>query len=156
VKRVRVRINLAALKRIKVHEYATRFLLGGILTVITGWIASTHGPVIGGLFLSFPAIFPASATLLEKHEREKRQRAGISHTIRGRLAAAIDARGTALGSLGMVCFAVTAWRLLPDHSAAWVLPAALVIWLTVSVICWRARELSIDLFAWLRRDGSTR
>ena len=35
------------------------------------------GPGIGGLFLAFPAIFPASATLVEKHEKQKKNRAGI-------------------------------------------------------------------------------
>jgi hypothetical protein len=36
------------------------------MTAIPGWIASKYGPVVGGLFLAFPAIFPASATLVEK------------------------------------------------------------------------------------------
>jgi hypothetical protein len=30
------------------------------------------GPRVGGLFLAFPAIFPASATLVEKHEKQKK------------------------------------------------------------------------------------
>jgi hypothetical protein len=36
----------------------------------------------------FPAIFPASATLVEKHEREKKRKAGIVNTARSRQAAA--------------------------------------------------------------------
>jgi len=28
---------------------------------------------IGGLFLAFPAILPASATLIERHEKEKKE-----------------------------------------------------------------------------------
>lgn len=58
------------------------------------------GPVFGGLFLAFPAIFPASATLLEKHERDKKRKAGIASTVRGRLAAALDARGAVMGAFG--------------------------------------------------------
>jgi hypothetical protein len=116
------------------------------------WIAGDYGPVIGGLFLAFPVIFPAGATLLEKHEREKKQRAGIPQTIRGRLAAAIDARGAALGSLGMAGFAFTVWKLLPRYPTVWVLPIALTNWLIVAVIAWRGRELLIDLPAWLRRQ----
>src|SRR5258705_113842 len=81
---MRIRLNLAALKQIKWHEYLTRFLLGGAITVITGLVAKHFGPVIGGLFLAFPAIFPSGATLIEKNEREKKHRAGISHTMRGR------------------------------------------------------------------------
>jgi hypothetical protein len=34
---------------------------------VVGLIAARFGPVVGGLFLAFPAIFPASATLIEKH-----------------------------------------------------------------------------------------
>ena len=30
------------------------------------------------LFLAFPAIFPASATLIEKHEKEKKEREGYA------------------------------------------------------------------------------
>jgi hypothetical protein len=37
--------------------------MGGLVTVITGIVAKNWGPVIGGLFLAFPAIFPASATI---------------------------------------------------------------------------------------------
>jgi hypothetical protein len=89
---MRIKISLASLKGIKWHEFLTRFLLGGSVTVATGLIAAHFGPVIGGLFLAFPAILPAGATLIEKHERDKKRAAGIPHTIRGRLAAALDAR----------------------------------------------------------------
>ena len=43
----------------------------------TGIIAKKFGPGMGGLFLAFPAIFPARATLVEKHEKEKKQQAGM-------------------------------------------------------------------------------
>jgi len=98
---MRIRINLASLKQTLWHEYLTRFLLGGAITVTTGLIAKHFGPVIGGLFLAFPAIFPSGATLIEKHERDKKRRAGIPQTIRGRLAAALDARGAAMGTLAL-------------------------------------------------------
>ena len=39
-------------------------------------IARKFGPLMGGLFLAFPAIFPAGATLIKKHEKEKKDRAG--------------------------------------------------------------------------------
>jgi FAD dependent oxidoreductase/Protein of unknown function (DUF3147) len=48
------------------HEYLIRFVLGGLVTAATGAIASEFGPETGGLFLAFPAIFCASATLIEK------------------------------------------------------------------------------------------
>ena len=38
------------------------FFFGGLITAVAGVIAQRFGPIIGGLFLAFPAIFPASAT----------------------------------------------------------------------------------------------
>jgi hypothetical protein len=64
-----VKLKLSALAEGHWYEYAVRFVLGGAVTMLAGWIATEWGPVIGGLFLAFPAIFPASATLVEKHER---------------------------------------------------------------------------------------
>ena len=77
------------------YEYAIRFVLGGAATMFAGWIATEWGPVIGGLFLAFPAIFPASATLVEKHERERKENAGLRGAKRGRDAAALEAAGAA-------------------------------------------------------------
>ena len=64
------------MKETKWYEYAIRFVFGGSITVMAGVIAEKFGPVVGGLFLAFPAIFPASATLVEKHERQKRREMG--------------------------------------------------------------------------------
>jgi hypothetical protein len=137
---MRVRFDISELKETKWYEYAVRFFFGGAITAITGILASHYGPVFGGLFLAFPAIFPASATLVEKHEREKKLRAGITKTIRGREAAALDARGAAIGSIGLVGFALTVWRLAPIWNGAVTLFAALVVWMTVSILIWRLRR----------------
>jgi hypothetical protein len=138
---MRVRINLASLKQIRWHEYLTRFLLGGAITVATGLIAEHFGPVIGGLFLAFPAIFPSGATLIEKHERDKKRSAGIPHTIRGRLAAALDARGAAMGALALAAFGSVIWQLLPRYNAALVFAGAVAAWLTLAILLWRIRKL---------------
>jgi Protein of unknown function (DUF3147) len=69
-----VQLKLSALRETRWYEYLTRFALGGTMTVIAGLIAARFGPIVGGLFLAFPAIFPASATLIEKHVRERRER----------------------------------------------------------------------------------
>jgi hypothetical protein len=66
-----IQLNLSALRKTRWYEYAIRFVLGGAMTVIAGLIAARFGSVVGGLFLAFPAIFPASATLIEKHVRER-------------------------------------------------------------------------------------
>jgi hypothetical protein len=140
---MRIRINLAALEQTQWHDYLTRFLLGGAITVVTGLIAKHFGPVIGGLFLAFPAILPAGATLIEKHEREKKRRAGIPRTIRGRLAAALDARGAAMGSIALAAFGLFVWKLLPLYNAAVILAAALALWLAVAILIWRVRKLHV-------------
>jgi hypothetical protein len=135
-----VKFDLSSLRGVKWHEYLTRFVLGGSVTVITGLIAKEFGPVTGGLFLALPAIFPASATLLEKHERDKKRRAGIAFTLRGRLAAALDARGAAMGAIAMIVFAVLAWRLLPRANAAVSLATAFSSWLILATLIWYVRK----------------
>ena len=133
---MRVHFDISDLKDTKWYELAVRFLFGGAITAITGMLANRYGPVFGGLFLAFPALFPASATLLEKHEREKKTKAGIANTSRGREAAALDARGAAIGSIGLVGFALIAWKLLPISNGAIALFAALVAWAVISVLIW--------------------
>jgi hypothetical protein len=63
-------------------------VLGGAMTVIAGLIAARFGPVIGGLFLAFPTIFSASATLIEKHVRERKEKAGLRRARCGKEGAA--------------------------------------------------------------------
>ena len=72
-----IQVDPSALGQTKWHEYAVRFLFGGLITAIAGIIAKKFGPGVGGLFLAFPAIFPASATLIEKHEKEKKESEGL-------------------------------------------------------------------------------
>ena len=140
-----VKFSLGALKETSAKDYAIRFILGGLVTVVTGLIAKKFGPAVGGLFLAFPAIFPASATLLEKHEREKKQKVGIPVTIRGRLAVALDARGAAMGSLALAAFAGMVWKMLPHASSAKVLGAAFVLWIALATAIWRVRKLHVYL-----------
>ncbi len=137
---MRVQFDISDLKDTKWYEFALRFLFGGTITVIAGALASRYGPVFGGLFLAFPAIFPASTTLLEKHEREKKQKAGIAETARGREAAALDARGAAIGSIGLIGFAFTVWKLAPVRNPALALFAGLVVWTAISILIWRLRR----------------
>jgi Protein of unknown function (DUF3147). len=71
-----VQFKPSALRQTRWYEYLVRFVLGGAMTVVAGLIAARFGPVVGGLFLAFPAIFPASATLIEKHVRQRKEEAG--------------------------------------------------------------------------------
>ena len=78
-----VHAKLAALGQSRWYEYLLRFVLGGVVTVVAGVIADHWGPEVGGLFLAFPAIFCASATLIEKHERQRKTRHGLKGERRG-------------------------------------------------------------------------
>jgi hypothetical protein len=135
-----VRVNPAALKQNKWHEYAVRFLFGGVVTSIAGIIAEKYGPGVGGLFLAFPAIFPASATLIEKHERQRKEKHGVKAANRGRNAAAVDAAGAALGSIGLMFFGAMVWWLAPLLSAGKMLLLATVVWAGVSILAWLIRK----------------
>jgi hypothetical protein len=113
-----VRAKLSALKQGHWYEYLVRFGLGGIATVVAGLVADTWGPAAGGLFLAFPAIFCASATLIEKHERERKKKKGLKGKERGKDAAALDAAGAGLGSIALAVFGAVVWFLATDTAPA--------------------------------------
>jgi hypothetical protein len=134
-----VRVNWPALKQSRWYEYLLRFGLGGVATAIAGLVAQFFGPEAGGVFLAFPAIFGASATLIEKHERERKEKLGLAGQRRGTDAAALDAAGAALGSVGLAAFGLIVWLLAPDLPVA-ALALGSVAWLLVSVSLWRLRR----------------
>jgi hypothetical protein len=137
---MRIQIDPSALKKTKWHEYAVRFVFGGLITAIAGIIAKQYGPVVGGLFLACPAIFPASATLIEKHEEQRKERVGLEGRIRGRQAASVDATGSAIGSVGLLAFAAITWKSLAHHDVWIILLIATIAWLAVSVVLWHIRK----------------
>jgi hypothetical protein len=132
--------KVSALKETKPHEYLIRFVFGGAATVLAGLVAKHFGPGPGGLFLAFPAIFPATATLIEAHERKRMAKIGHDGTNRGRMAASIDAAGAALGCAGLAGFAVVLWLWLPKHNAWLIMIAALAVWMVLSVVLWEIRK----------------
>jgi hypothetical protein len=136
-----VKFQLSALRQTKWYEVIPRIIFGGLATVATGMIAKSYGPVVGGLFLAFPAIFPASATLVEKHEKEKKQRAHIDGVNRARRAVALETRGTAMGSIGLGAFAIVVWQFLSGRPAWLVLTAATLTWLITSLLIWELRRV---------------
>src|SRR5207244_4125545 len=104
----------------KDQEYAWGMLGGAIGLVFysrAGVIGMKFGPVLGGVWLGFPAILPASLTLIEKKE--------------GKEAASVDSIGAILGAIAMIAFAIvvslaaTRWGVVPG------LVAALAVWLVV-------------------------
>jgi len=134
-----VSLDLQALSSTRWHQYAVRFVLGGAITVATGLIARKFGPEIGGLFLAFPAIFPATATLISQRERDKKACYGFDGRKRGRQAASIDAAGAVLGAIGLCCFARGMAGPATLTAGRGSVSAALV-WLGSSMALWWVRK----------------
>jgi hypothetical protein len=126
---MKVELDLSALKSIRWYEDLARFLFGGAVSVIAGVIAQILGPQIGGLFLAFPAILPATLTLIEKHD--------------GRKKAFDDTRGAVLGSLGLAVFAWVVWRASAIDNPALLLTSAAASWLLTSLILFGAASLLV-------------
>jgi MFS family permease len=134
-----VQFKPSALRETHWYEYVIRFGLGGVMTAVAGLIAARFGPVIGGLFLAFPAIFPASATLIEKHVRERKEKAGLPGARRGKEAAALDAVGATLGSFGLAAFGLVIWLMIVQ-SPGWALGIGAASWLAVAMLAWWVRR----------------
>jgi hypothetical protein len=135
-----IRFSPSSLKEGRWYEYLIRFALGGAATVLTGLISSRYGAVIGGVFLALPAIFCASATLIEKHEIRRKREAGLAGERRGQMAAAVDAAGAALGALGMLGFAVGFSMLILRSNTPAAFVGASIAWLTMAVLAWYVRR----------------
>src|SRR5712671_1963386 len=113
---MQIKVDFSTLGQTKWHDYVVRFLFGGLITAVAGIVAKKFGVGIGGLFLAFPAIFPASATLIENHERETKARLGLKGTKRAAQAVSVAAAGASIGSIGLAAFALAVWKTIPNHS----------------------------------------
>jgi hypothetical protein len=132
-----VQFKSSALRQTRWYEYLVRFVLGGTMTVVAGLIAARFGPVVGGLFLAFPAIFPATATLIEKHVRERKEKAGpVGSAARQ---GSGGARCHRLGSFGLAAFGLVIWLMIVQFPA-WALVLAAASWLAVAVLAWQVRR----------------
>jgi hypothetical protein len=109
--------------RQKSFEMALRFAFGGTVTVATQLVARAFGPAVAGLFLAFPAILPATLTLIRKHD--------------GPREAAKDALGGLPGSAALVAFGACVWKGFEESRAPWaVLLAATVLWFATACFLW--------------------
>nr|WP_249792437.1 DUF3147 family protein [Bradyrhizobium sp. BRP22] len=131
-----------------------RFALGGAATVFTGLVSSRYGAVVGGVFLALPAIFCASATLIEKHEIRRKRKAGLAGERRGQMAAAVDAAGAALGALGMLAFAVGFAMLVLRSNILAAFVGASLAWLIIAVLAWYVRRKMRSMRTVQQNSGS--
>lgn len=118
-------IDFGPLRCLSWKEHLLRFVFGGVITVVTGLVAHALGPSVGGLLLAFPAILPATLTLLKDHD--------------GRAKAAEDACGACLGAIGMAAFAFVVWKTARPLAPPLVLLLALLAWTIVSLGAWALR-----------------
>jgi hypothetical protein len=93
---------------------AVRFAFGALLSIVAGVVGVVWGPLAGGMLLAFPAILPATLTLIENQEGERGARD--------------DDDGATLGALGLATFAFVAWR-LRAHGMPVALAAGSAGWL---------------------------
>lgn len=133
-------INVAKLREGKPYEYLTRFVFGGIVTVLATLISKHYGPIVGGIFLAFPGIFAPGLSMTETHAIERKANAGANGTLFAHAEASVEAAGASIGALGLVAFALVLWKGLPAHSLSLILPLAGAAWLAVSVILWWLRK----------------
>jgi len=111
------------LRKVAAWEYVLRFVFGGLVTVGAGLIAKRWGTAFGGMFLAFPAILPASLTLVKQHD--------------GRRRAIDDARGGTVATTALASFALVVMVAAPAWPPAVVLAVAMCLWAIVAVMAWR-------------------
>jgi len=137
---VLLRLQFDSLKATKASEYVWRFVFGGVVTVVASLMAHWFGPVVGGLFLAFPGIFPAGVSLVEKHKMQREAKEGKHGRRSAAAEASVEAAGASVGAIGLAAFAVVVWRGVPSHSLAAVLCCAFAAWMVVGWLFWWARE----------------
>jgi hypothetical protein len=116
--RIPVGVDLTKLK-VEPGEVAIRFVFGALIAVIAGALGMVAGAKFGGMFLAFPAILPATLTLIEKKEDKTK--------------AYLDMSGGAVGAMAMAGFAATAWLLLGRISGVAAILIALAVWVLLAV-----------------------
>ena len=112
-----VGFDWSKLFKAKPSEIAIRFVFGAGIALVAAVVGAVFGPKAGGLFLAFPAVLPATLTLIEKKE--------------GTTKAWADANGGVLGAVGLAAFALTTMLLLRWNPFAALLLAVLA-WAVVS------------------------
>jgi|ERR1700733_13369169 hypothetical protein len=137
---MRLKLRFDSLKQTTPAEYVSRFVFGGLVTVLAGFVADRFGPVIGGLFLAFPGIFPAGVSLVEKHKTLRETAQGKRGTRSARGQASVEATGASVGTLGLMGFALVLWQGLPMHNFLSMLFTAGGVWIGLSWLFWWIRE----------------
>jgi hypothetical protein len=105
-------------------DLAIRFGFGAAISIIAALVGLWFSPVVGGMFLAFPAILPATLTLIEEKDDTE--------------AAVHNTRGAVIGGVGLVAFGLVAAALFARVSAALTLVAATAAWAGLSILIYLA------------------
>jgi ABC-type dipeptide/oligopeptide/nickel transport system permease subunit len=121
-------LGVEGLKDKSAKDHAIRFAFGASISLIAA-LVSLKFQLFGGMFLAFPAILPASLTLIERDA--------------GKQEASLDAEGAIIGATGLLAFALVVSFCIKAMGAIPALIAAATAWVVVSfgiyaaVMAWR-------------------
>jgi hypothetical protein len=124
----RPRARLSKLQEVEPGDLLIRFAFGALISIIAGVVSLVWNAKAGGLFLAFPAILPATLTLIEKNESKRE--------------AEEDDEGALLGAVAMVSFAATAMWGLAALAAGLALAAATGAWAATAIVLYVAMVLA--------------
>lgn len=124
-----VGIHRGALRDLPVGDLLIRFGFGAAISALAGVVSVLAGSEPGGILLAFPAILPATLTLIEKEESERQ-------------AEDFDV-GSILGAAALASFAIVAWQYVDEGSNPVVLAVATAIWLLTAVVFYLGLRLVV-------------
>ena len=120
----------------RLSDLLVRFGFGAAISAVAGLVSVFAGSEPGGILLAFPAILPATLTLIEKEESERQ-------------AEDLDV-GSILGAAALAAFAIVVWQYMDGGNPPVVLALATArlasygnafsTWDCVSLSCDKARS----------------
>ena len=115
-----VGVSFCAVRAVPRGDLVIRFVFGAGISVIAAIISYVFGARFGGIFLAFPAILPATLTLIEKEESKRK--------------AEDDDIGAILGAAALIVFGGLVWWLIPIIGAPGAIAVAVFGWLSAAVL----------------------
>lgn len=124
-----VGLHAGAVRDLPLSDLLVRFGFGAAISAVAGVVSVLAGSEPGGILLAFPAILPATLTLVEKEESERQ-------------AEDLDV-GSILGAAALAAFAVVVWQYMEKGSALVVLALATATWLVTAVVLYLGLRLFV-------------